>query len=486
MKKLLSALVLFLTAAAASADSWLTIGNLGLRAGYDYDTEYFDKNLNVPFKGKISFRAPNRLIFESVNMSLQGVQIDADGVEDFTIELHGENRIQAPTTNPIKSNTSLRFEAADDDASLTITGGYSNGYGLVYLTGGGDLVFSGGTYDFSGESRAVSQHPGDAEAGTLRFENCTVRLKAYGNAASGFRRVQYANCKVVSPEGAYYTASAGYQTASGGEAVKEVRIEPAYDLWVGGELVTKENKADILSDGGTASYDPATNTLFLRGADIAVSGADEFGIYSLQAGGLTVSLSGTNRVASSDWTGIYASRGVTLLGPGQLTLNGYHGISVGTSSTIAVRDGADVLIGAASRGIMGSTNRKGTLYYTTLTVDGSGTHLNVTAPGGAVTILKDVELGPGLGITYPNGGWFSEDSHAICDVSGEVATTVVIASAGSRYDLNGDGSVDVSDVTLLVAAVLADGAVPAAYDLNGDTGVDIGDVTELVSAVLAQ
>ena len=57
----------------------------------------------------------------------------------------------------------------------------------------------------------------------------------------------------------------------------------------------------------------------------------------------------------------------------------------------------------------------------------------------------------------------------------------------NKFDLNGDGNVDVSDVTILVGYVLnPDGTHDTDYNLNGDTGVDISDVTELVSAVLAQ
>ncbi|MBR1732391.1 MAG: dockerin type I repeat-containing protein [Alloprevotella sp.] len=58
---------------------------------------------------------------------------------------------------------------------------------------------------------------------------------------------------------------------------------------------------------------------------------------------------------------------------------------------------------------------------------------------------------------------------------------------GNKFDLNGDGNVDVSDVTLLVGYVLeSDGTHDADYDLTGDGAVDIGDVTELVAAVLGQ
>ena len=64
---------------------------------------------------------------------------------------------------------------------------------------------------------------------------------------------------------------------------------------------------------------------------------------------------------------------------------------------------------------------------------------------------------------------------------------ITLESPASPYDLNGDGSVDVSDVTILVGYVLnPDGSHATDYDLNKDGAVDVSDVTELVSTVLAQ
>lgn len=57
-------------------------------------------------------------------------------------------------------------------------------------------------------------------------------------------------------------------------------------------------------------------------------------------------------------------------------------------------------------------------------------------------------------------------------------------SAENDYDLNGDGTVNVGDVTLLVSAVLS-GKASAGYDLNGDGTVNVGDVTTLVGIVLS-
>ena len=330
------------------------------------------------------------------------------------------------------------------------------------------------------------------------FRKCIWLRTIYVGSSWTNKNVKYSNemflgChSIVGGQGTQYAWNryeASYARIDGGPSAPGYLTAKAYDLHVGGTQVTGANAGDILGNG-RAVFDAATNTLTLRGANIRVSGVNGFGIYSTLEEPLTVVLEGKNTVSSADWTGIFTDSGITLQGPGQLALNGRTGISVGgagTATTVAVREGAEVTVAATASGITGSTNREQTAYYTTLAVEGRGTRLAITAPSGAAVRLKSLSLGDGLEIVEPAGGSFVARQHAICSSAREVATEVVIASAGNPYDLNKDGSVDVSDVTELVSYVLnPDGSHATDYDLNKDSAVDISDVTELVSAVLAQ
>lgn len=53
-----------------------------------------------------------------------------------------------------------------------------------------------------------------------------------------------------------------------------------------------------------------------------------------------------------------------------------------------------------------------------------------------------------------------------------------------RGDVNGDGMVDISDVTALIDLLLAGGAAPAAADVDGNGDVAIDDVTALIDMLL--
>lgn len=92
-----------------------------------------------------------------------------------------------------------------------------------------------------------------------------------------------------------------------------------YDLFVNGEQFTSE-KLTIECGEGTATYDPATQTLALNNASIA-NAAGYGGIDSKLANDLTITLQGDNYITFDDDMGIMASGNVEIQGPGSLTIN---------------------------------------------------------------------------------------------------------------------------------------------------------------------
>ena len=92
-----------------------------------------------------------------------------------------------------------------------------------------------------------------------------------------------------------------------------------YDLFVNGEQFTSE-RLTIECGEGTATYDPATQTLALNSASVT-NAADYGGINSKLTGDLTITLQGSNSITFNDNMGIMASGNIEIQGPGSLAIN---------------------------------------------------------------------------------------------------------------------------------------------------------------------
>ena len=113
-----------------------------------------------------------------------------------------------------------------------------------------------------------------------------------------------------------------------------------YDLFVNGEQFTSE-KLTIECGEGTATYDPATQTLALNNASIT-NAIDYGGIHSKLTGDLTITLQGSNSITFDDNMGIMAAGNVEITGPGNLAINvdgeTKDGISVTGNGNVSVRE----------------------------------------------------------------------------------------------------------------------------------------------------
>ena len=92
-----------------------------------------------------------------------------------------------------------------------------------------------------------------------------------------------------------------------------------YDLFVNGEQFTSE-KLTIECGEGTATYDPATQTLALNSASIT-NAADYGGINSKLTGDLAITLQESNYITFDDSMGIKALGNIEIQGPGSLAIN---------------------------------------------------------------------------------------------------------------------------------------------------------------------
>ena len=172
-----------------------------------------------------------------------------------------------------------------------------------------------------------------------------------------------------------------------------------YPLWVGGVQVTSENKDDILG-GGTASFDPASNTLTLTNANITTTSSNQSSggvtytnVVYARGLDLTISLSGVNtlgdasanRVIVTDNSSLIITGGSLTAVSGKASLQSRNGnISITGSTVIATSSGdgiyADRSVTISNSTVTATGSRYGIAALTGATISGAGSV--VTATGG--------------------------------------------------------------------------------------------------------
>ena len=66
----------------------------------------------------------------------------------------------------------------------------------------------------------------------------------------------------------------------------------------------------------------------------------------------------------------------------------------------------------------------------------------------------------------------------------EVSNAITVENNGIIGDLNGDGQLNVTDVTVLINMILGTEPMSAKADINGDGKVDVSDITALINLIL--
>ena len=185
-----------------------------------------------------------------------------------------------------------------------------------------------------------------------------------------------------------------------------------YDLFVNGEQFTSE-KLTIECGEGTATYDPATQTLALNNASIT-NAIDSGGIHSKLTGDLTITLQGSNHITFDDNMGIMASGNVEIQGPGSLAINvageNMDGISVtgdvsmrGTNLVINAPGG----VGIASDGTVSIDNA----HVTSAALHAGIDAINLFIENGSVVDISAAEDRRNAAFISHRGGTTGGDLH---------------------------------------------------------------------------
>ncbi len=286
---------------------------------------------------------------------------------------------------------------------------------------------------------------------------------------------------------------------------------------------------EVTISGQLNLYGQASHLILCDGATLTVTGSTTSGIDS--SGHLTLygqsqqsgTLNACTNSNSSSVAGIYTSNG------GDLTINGgiinatsayYKAIyAVGGNVVInrgtvnAAAEGTNLARGIEAKnitingGIVNATSNISGIQASggDVTINGG----RVTATGGSYGIYASyITLGwtnasdsitaSSYRIGDPDYGYFLKvaDGQALTDgtdtYTGTLTDTQRNAIAGQTLvpytsisvgDVNGDGEVNIADVTALVALILSDSPYHPVADINGDNRLSIADVTALVNNI---
>jgi hypothetical protein len=268
------------------------------------------------------------------------------------------------------------------------------------------------------------------------------------------------SCIITTPEGAEMRAGG---PVLNGKLVKTKVVFTGietYDLLVGETQVTSANASDILGDG-QFKYNASTKTLTVTNATLENTNGN--GIYNEGIDGLTVNFVGTNTF-NTYLSSIYSEKDITLAGNGSLkaTSSSTYGIYLSSDLTCTI-NGPQLDLTTSKESIYDNGN-------STLNVMGSSTRLALH-PGNnrkAIKYLKALNIGNGLHISQPEGGYFKYWLDITVDGTNEYVGDVVIENEQNRklgFSINGD-EMTTSNMNNIYGVVSGDAYITLDSDNN--------------------
>ncbi len=259
-----------------------------------------------------------------------------------------------------------------------------------------------------------------------------------------------------------------------------------YNLWVNGNQVNSFNAEDVIGDG-TVSYSGTSQSgaLTLNGATIT-SNSDSQAALKSEMPNLIINVVGTNKLsAPSEAVSLVESANIAGDGELKVTSTGSSGLTVALAGYKDITIEESVKVSASNNSSYGI----GALSFGRLSVNSPDAQLRGFGKFASVG-YRDGFVGT---ITEPQGGkpvyYDALESYFIGDASGNIVKNAWVSINGNptflRGDVNGDGKVNVSDVTALVNMIL--GIIPkdmARGDINGDDKINVSDVTALINIIL--
>ena len=313
-----------------------TVGNNSLSDGV-----YMNGDLTITGTGSLNAVGSTTGVYVSGNMEVIDSKVTGTGAEHRGIVAWGEltvNGGKVTGTGNSASGVGIQVES-----SLTVNGGEVSGTGNIGIYTSGPLDMTAGTVTAKGTNDyGLRVNNGSIQTDATSTVTATsVAGRAIYNSSIWVNRVEYELAAGVTE----------FRVAGGVVVTGAVQVK-VEALYVNNEDVLTANNNTVTCGGGTAVYDPDTNTLTLRDANITTAhetGSYSYGIYA--EGKLTIELKGQSTVGSNSIDyGVSMDGDLIITGTGSLTAAGSEkGIHV--SDSLEVTGGTVIGTGENGAGV---------------------------------------------------------------------------------------------------------------------------------------
>ena len=355
-----------------------TVGNNSLTDGV-----YMNGDLTITGTGSLNAVGSTTGVYVFGNMEVIDSTVTGTGAEHLGIVVWGElavNGGKVTGTGNSASGAGIQVES-----SLTVNGGEVSGTGNIGIYTRGPLAVIEGTVTAKGTNDyGLRVNNGSIQTDATSTVTATsVAGRAIDNSSILVNGVEYE----PTADATRFQVKEGVVTGA-----VQVKVEA---LYVNNEDVLTANNNTVTCGGGTAVYDPDTNTLTLR--DAVITGAypesgDNYGIYA--KGQLTIDLVGQSTVVKNEGnpftTGVYVADDLIITGTGSLT-------AAGSEKGIHVSDSLEV-----TGGIVAGEGRYG-IDVSSLEVTG-GTVTGIGENGAGVRVDGNLTVDGADGMVHGTDG----------------------------------------------------------------------------------
>ena len=459
-------------------------------------------------EGKITYVASaKRLILDNVTLTATEGNMETG----LTIRGNSVEEILLRNSNKITTSGYVINDNADNTITMTGSGSFTGkSTGSSALTMNGSMGFvvdvDGGVF-FDGKERGIWGNGGNYASSTVTLKQNTPNSDYYFRGHDNGAIVNVADFKFEGMDffysddygtpGCYfderYVRQNGGKVVAGDDMVNVYGIDQDYGIIVAGVPVTSCNCRAVgskyITGGGpkAVSFDNVEDMLTLDNATIDYSGDDK-AFQTLETCGielLNIRLVGDNTIST---TGSLAARigggsvdkpvTTKITGDGSLqATSSWYAIMVDNYSTLDIGDKATVRAEGTATGI--GNNMNGDFGETLIIREDA--HLEAKGDINAICRLNGIQLLDGNKILKPAGAEIAKEQFGWgIFVDGKPTTEVVIGKR-LKGDVNGDGSIDVADISTIID-VMAGKALEFkdAADVNGDHNVDVADVSTVI------